>query len=529
MILLLACTQAPVGDSQEPEASSIPLEGAALARRVSLDLRGVPPSVDELERVQQDEQALGELTREWLADPLHEERLVQILGEQWLTRIDEFLIPVDKVGAEDFEYDWLRSVGEEPLRLMARVGTTDRSWTEIVTADWTMANDILLDLWPLQEVDPGEGWRTATYDDGRPAGGVLMSSGLWWRYSTTLNNYNRGRALAVARHLVCHNFLDRPVDFEGVDDFTTEALLQATREVPGCVTCHSAVDPIASSLFGFWAFNNKDPYEVTRYHPEKEPLGEHYLGQPSEFFGTPVDSAAMLGPTIAADARFTRCTVQRFSASLWRRDVSAADMARLDELERSFEDGDLRLASLLEAIVETPEYRVGAVVDADDELTPTRRTMRVDQLSDSVEALTGYRWTQEGWDQLDNDTVGVRVLAGGMDGLVVTEPSDDPTLTHALVLRRLSQVASAHVVAEDLGDEPRRLLPEGVDLLAPSDEELDEALVHLHLRIHGEAPDQDLLAADRELFALVEADAGIEQAWASLISVMLRDPRFWTY
>ncbi len=529
MILWLACASAVPTDSEAEPSALVPLEGAALARRISLDVRGVPPSLEELDQVEQDPQALRSMTEGWLLQPEHEERLVQVLGDQWLTRVDEFLITPDQADAADIEYDWLRAVGEEPLRLMARVGVSDRPWTETVTADWTMAEDILLERWPLEELESGEGWRLAKYTDGRPAGGVLMSSGLWWRYSTTLNNYNRGRALAVARHLVCHDFLDRPVDFEGLDEFTTEALLAATREVPGCVTCHASVDPIASALFGFWAFNNKDPYEVTRYHPEKEPLGEHYLGQPPEFFGTPVESAEMLGPTVAADPRFTRCAVQRFSSSFWRRPVDARDMERLDELEASFEAGDLRLSALLVAIIETPEYRVGAVLDADDAETPTRRTMRVDQLAASVEQLTGYRWTQGGWDQLDNDQVGVRLLAGGIDGVVVTDPADDPTLTHALVLRRLSQAAAAHVVAEDLDASSRRLLPDGIELLQPSLEEVEEGLVHLHRRIHGLPPEPDLLAADVELFERVEEEAGAEQAWASLISVMLRDPRFWTY
>ena len=136
------------------------------------------------------------------------------MAEQWLTRVDSFnLSHVDYRLSEDAAFEFLRSVGEEPLQLMAYVGTQDLPWTEVVTADYTMANELLLDIWPLEDLAGGTGWRPARYTDGRPAGGVVMSNGLWWRYYTTPNNYNRSRAAALSRLFLCEDFLLRPIKF----------------------------------------------------------------------------------------------------------------------------------------------------------------------------------------------------------------------------------------------------------------------------------------------------------------------------
>ena len=62
-----------------------------LARRMSLDLRGILPTSAELDLVEADPSQLSTLRDAWLEDPHFEERLVRLLGERWQTRVDEFL------------------------------------------------------------------------------------------------------------------------------------------------------------------------------------------------------------------------------------------------------------------------------------------------------------------------------------------------------------------------------------------------------------------------------------------------------
>ncbi len=546
VVLIFACAGAPqptdsaivvTDPAYVAPFKGVPLAAPALLRRASLDLRGVVPTEQELSAVEADPAVVDALIDAFLADPRYEERLVDILGEKWLTRADDFNVRSREVGfppEQDFAY--LRSVGEEPLRLMAHIGARDLPWTDVVTADYTMANDITAQVWPLEFTEAGEGWRKAVYTDGRPAGGIAMTNGLWWRYYTTPNNYSRSRAAAIARLFLCEDFLIRPIQFEAVALLDRESLNEAIRTVPACVGCHSTLDPLAASLFGFWWFELYAPAELSVYHPEREYLGEYYLDTEMAYYGTPMSGASDLGLLIASDDRFRTCTVRSMAEGLWRRRSDVDDFTSINALEGAFVDGEMRLSALVRAIVHGDDYRVGVLADnaveADAARLTTLRVLSPEQIEKAVADLTGFTWRYAGYDQLTNDIVGHRILAGGMDGLNVTQPERDPTLTAALVMKRLGQAAAQVVVAHDFSARPedRTLLGDidaGGDL--PGDASFTAELIHLHRRVHGVTPDADTLAADEALWNDVADASTVGQAWASVVSVLFRDPAFWTY
>ncbi len=163
--LLLACQGAGTQDSAAPEAAptTLPLSDAALLRRLSLDLRGTLPSEDELDALAGGED-LAALRAAMLASPEHAERLVMLLSEQWLTLTEEYPLTAALVGfSSEEEYAFRRAVGQEPLRLLAYVAANDRPWTEVVTANYTLAEERLLQIWPLEAVEASgqEGWQVA--------------------------------------------------------------------------------------------------------------------------------------------------------------------------------------------------------------------------------------------------------------------------------------------------------------------------------------------------------------------------------
>ena len=265
--LILACA-GPAGDVE----SHTPLPTPRLLRRISLDLRGTLPDVADLDRVEADPTQLDALVTDYLGDPLLESRLVHLFHQSWHMRIDNFNTTRHGLGiSTEDEIRFERSVGEEPLRLMARVVADDLPWTDVVTADWTMANAMLLDLYPLESVatDSGEDdeWQPARYTDGRPAAGVLSTNGLWWRYPTSQFNRNRGRAAALSRLLLCFDYLTLPVSFEGVSGLEDAAGIEsAVRNDPACITCHASLDPVAATLFGFWWVESLHPDAVSYTH-----------------------------------------------------------------------------------------------------------------------------------------------------------------------------------------------------------------------------------------------------------------------
>jgi hypothetical protein len=532
--LLLACsgpaTEVPV---------AVHLEGAALARRISLDLRGVTPTLEELDRAAQDGGPEA-LTEEWLVDPLFEERLVDAFAEDWLLRLDELRVDADEFQLDLDGHTFTRAFGEEPARLMARVAAEDLPWTDVVTADWTMAPTALTGVLPIAFIDTDESkeWRQAQYLDGRPPMGVLMTSGLWLRYHTTLFNYNRGRAAVLARYLLCYDFLDRPVHVEPLTESDSQALLAATRDLPGCVACHAALDPLASSLFGFWPFEDKDGRELIMYHVERERYGETLMGLSPSYFGTPIDAAAQLGELVASDPRFRTCTAERTAARLWGRDVAEDDLVEVDRLGLALEDVGWSYQGLLREVIATDAYAVGGVADTatDAEVADwqTRRVMGPAMLASAVENLTGFRWEYEGWDQLNSDETGYRVLLGGADGGTVRQPNLMPTVSRSLVIERLAQAGADQVVDDDLvaAREDRRLVGTTIDdigSVGADTAELRAELIAIHRRVLGVEPDTSELGGLETLWVAAEADSGAAVAWKAVVGLSLRDPAFWSY
>ncbi len=511
-----------------------PLSGPRLVRRLSLDLRGVLPGVEELDNIETDAERWTEIRDTYLADPRFEERVVVLLGERWLTRTDEFLIQYNEypsLGSNTAnEYPFERAVGEEPLRLMARIAARDLPYREVVTADWTMAHSTVAEVWPLEYPEGELGWQEANYTDERPPAGVLATNGLWWRYPTTFSNYNRGRAAALARLLLCEDVLARPVSFgEGALGGTAN-LEDALRENPTCVSCHSSVDPLAATLFGFWSANEYSGVEAHRYHPEREHLGSILMDVEPAWFGTPIGSLAELGQAVAADPRFERCAVETWAGLLWRKEVVLADFERIETLLPSLNGGEGTTRDLIRAITADPLYQAGVCVgDAcgDVELS-TERLVEMGLLRSVVADFAGLRWLDGGFDLLDSDTTGFRALGGGVDGAQVSRPQVEPGLTWALVHERVAEATARSLVPGQVGVAGTPLSALSLDD-RPGDPGFEQTLEALAWRLWAvrlSETERDALAT---LWELVEAEDGAEGAWVAVISVMMRDPLFVTY
>ncbi|MFN7145769.1 MAG: hypothetical protein ACK4YP_18485, partial [Myxococcota bacterium] len=121
LLILLSCAPAPVAPA--PAASDdtrVPLAAPLLLRRMSLDLRGVVPDAADLDAVEADPSALDTYRDAYLADERLEKRVVSLFASTWHTRVDFFEAPAQDYGVpEDDTFRYVRSIGEEPLRLLA--------------------------------------------------------------------------------------------------------------------------------------------------------------------------------------------------------------------------------------------------------------------------------------------------------------------------------------------------------------------------------------------------------------------------
>lgn len=535
MIWLIACHPPP---PPLPVATPIQLDDIQLLRRLSLDLRGTLPTVEEVSRLENNPQELNVLRDEFLEDERFKDRVVSFFSEQWHTTIDVFdVVYFDYHLDPEEEFTFERSVGEEPLRLIAHVAALDLPWSETVLADYTLANQMLMNIWPLEaQAETSEtSWFQAKYTDGRPPVGLLATNGLWWRYTTDDSNMNRSRAAAISRLMLCEDILARPVSFSTLEleDIGTGDASSATLTNPSCLACHSTLDPMASTLFGFWWLSLYSTIEETSYHPEREALGEEYLQTESAYFGEPIDGLADLGPMIANDPRFYSCAVETMAKAFWRRPITPEDRPVLHEHWLNFMNGETKIKSLIRSITDGEEYRIGDFdIEPSPEISARYRSSAMlspDQLASSVESLTGFRWVVDGFDMMTSDELGFRSLAGGVDGLNTFQPQPNPGITWVFTLQRFSQLAGQYVAENDLDGENPVLLTLVTDETRFYEAAFVQQLRELHMRIFSTPASEEWIEEMTFLWEEVDLMEGPTQAWASVVSLNLRDPRFVFY
>jgi hypothetical protein len=500
--------------------------------RVSLDVRGVRPSLADLRAVQADPAALDPLVERYLDDPRFGARYAALMAGVWRTPVTEADHGQATYPVADI-YAMLESIGQEPLRVVAQVAQDDLPWTELVLGDWTVIDHTLAEHYPTDYPAGEQGWRTVHYTDGRPAAGVLATNGMWWRYDSTQANANRGRANAVSRILLCRDFLEQQIEGDrDLDLLDEEAVSTALRTADACVTCHASLDPMASFFWGFYNHFNFSPAEQASYHPERELDWQVFSGVAPGYHGVPGDTLDDLGRSIAADPRFVECAVERTWEQLLSRPAGLSDIDDLSRHREAFLDGGLTVRGLMASILADPRYRdlVPEVADA-----AGAKLVTADLLVTQVEGLTGFRFLTDGRDAFATDLFGLRTMAGGDgpsfdgDAVVATTP------TLALVAERLAEAAAWHRVSAD------RANPDDATLLTvdpgarPGDIDFENQLDRLFLQVLGRtipdptAPPPDRDRAEqlwRDAFALTGSEA---DAWASVLAWMLRHPDFLVY
>ncbi len=519
-------THAPDGEATPPVRPPL-AQPARFLRRVALDLTGHLPSPVALRRVADDPSLLDAEVDALIADPQLTERMVHMLDERWHLRVEAM-----PVGPEDYgwdahlRYQLAREMAEEPLRLMAEVIRTDASWNTVVESETTMATPLLASVWPLALADPGaEDWQPATWTDHRPTVGVLASNGLWWRYNTTFFNYNRTRAAALSRLLLCYDYLELLVEFESPSLGDTDGTETAIRENPGCTVCHDTLDPIAAAMFGFWAYDLYDPLELSRYHPEREPLGSVYLGVDPAWYGAPIAGLSDVGAAVVADPRFPSCAVETFAGGLWRRPTGDEDTAELAMLTAWFEHEGRRVPALLTALTATEAY-VGTLAEAPME-GATDRLLGPQQLAAVLVETVDFVWVHDGENQLDSDVTGLRVPLGGVDGEEVTGPKRAPDANLVLAQRAVAEAAARHALdALSTGECP--LLPGATLATGPGDPEFADAVAHAVWWLTATEADPTTVEGLEGVWQAAGA-ADPAEGWAAVLAALFQDPLFVTY
>ena len=119
--------------------------------RVSMALRGLRPSLAELDAVAADPEALAGIVDGYLDSPEFGRTIRDLHNESLLSRVDFAIppagfLPKGPIAGENI-YDLNVSVMESPLRLIEHVVLNDKPYSEIVTANYTVADGVVSTVW----------------------------------------------------------------------------------------------------------------------------------------------------------------------------------------------------------------------------------------------------------------------------------------------------------------------------------------------------------------------------------------------
>ena len=272
-------------------------------RRAALVFAGRVPTEEEYAAIYADPTALRKTIRSLMTGPAFHDFLIRGANDRLLTDRDivgifdpfaGFYIDFvnehyerkkSAVERDDFSsfHRWMDQVQHgalrAPLELIAHVVENDHPYTEILTADYIMANPFTANAYGASTAfddpeDPrefrpsritkyfrkGDGYRTED-DDVVQAPRIVVSGPLWTdyphagvlntpsflrRYPSTATNRNRARARWTHYHFLgvdIENSASRTMDPVALSDTNNP-----TMHNPACTVCHSVLDPVAGAF-----------------------------------------------------------------------------------------------------------------------------------------------------------------------------------------------------------------------------------------------------------------------------------------
>ena len=546
------------------DVTMVPMRPNELLVRATMDLQGKRPSLAELDAVEADPNTYATFVDQYLQTPEFLERVKDLYDDALLVRREDFT---------DEARDETSAIYGEALELISYIVKNDRPFTELGTADYTVANDLFqrdMRRMPYQmEPVVGPDWQPTHYLDGRPHAGLLSTSAFYEVWDTNNTNVNRRRANRWSIVFHCYNFLDTPVDVtRDVDNNNQGAVLSAVTTRADCKACHDRLDPIASFLFPTDNASGLEEGDGTTFDDNffsgNAERWRTANKRPPAVYGMPGTDLRDLGRLMTENDKFAQCQTQRaFQLLFLRKPKTSHELALAADFATKWkaEDGYnfralVRRWMLSDAYTERPE-------NSDPDWV--RRTTP-ERLESELQDLTGFLWTRDPEDDEDDadpnsdpprtalvpllttEEDAFKIILGGINGVSVTGRSTSLNAPVVTVQRKVAALAADWVVTNDLmvPDAQRKLL---AGVTGSEDPATDEAAIRAALaaigrRLYGERYATDAPEIDnwfmlyRNLYRdTTQAGTGSnqvsgtqgERAWRGTLVAMLRSPRILIY
>ncbi|MCA9411200.1 MAG: DUF1585 domain-containing protein [Candidatus Omnitrophica bacterium] len=384
----------------------VQLSNPETIRRISLDLKGTLPSESDL---QADDFGISTLIDQYMTSEEFNNRLLWMGNDIFLTRntfVEYFRDSYDYEN-EESRWDVTKAVGEEPVRLFQYIVKNDLPLTELVAADYTVANSTLSWFWNISYDgnEYSDQWRKGRYLDGREHAGVLSQTSFYFRYPSTLSNKQRHRANQITRIFLDDDHLLRDVSVDlrlGAADPELN-LLDATVHNVGCVACHSTLDGIGAHLYGFSigpeGSSSYAKETFTTFSKQGMKSAQLHLNRNPSYYGYPSSGLKDLGNYIAKDPRFARTMAKHIYKFLLHRDMDYRDRDLLNSLGTFLKDNNYSTKALIKHILLSDEYQAVGVpssgqkgkeeIAPSDNKIPKDLSQKFRDLKDKIAAAEG--------------------------------------------------------------------------------------------------------------------------------------------
>ena len=504
------------------------LDDVETLRRAAFIIASRLPTPAELVKVEQAGRAgLVEVLRTMTTENAFYGRVIEMFNQTLLT--DKYLggtNALDLLSTNDFpNRDWFNSLPEaqigtarsrsntalarEPLELIRYIVENDLPVTDVVAADYTVANGYLARVYGAdtsiwENVDDTSEWHAIQLETV-PHAGVLTTPAFLNRYPTTETNRNRMRA-ATTLNL----FLATDVMLLGARPISAEAQSEhnPTMDNPECTSCHEIMDPVAGA---FQNWNENGRYRPDTWHTDMRAPGIGDEVMPAEDYP---NSLQWLGSRIAGDVRFARAMVEMVWEGLSGQpalqqptDPSAANYSALikafgvqDKLFKDigdrFIDSGYDMRELVVALVLSPYFRAVNVETIDEQRQLELADIGAlhlsspEQLHRRIAAVTGLPWRDAENKNLLTRSRPLHLMYGGINSDSVTEGFEDVNGVMVNIARRMANEMSCKATALDFSrPKEERVLFNYVtvdSIPGVEDDAIAANIRYLHERILGE-------------------------------------------
>lgn len=343
---------------KDPDPQSLmphPLDAFELASRLSYFLWSSTPD-DALLDAAEDGSLLdvGELKKhvDRMLDDPRSEGFVESFAGQWLyTRALDDHEP-DYVVYPTYNEAIAAAMKKETKLFFREFLHSDRGMDELLTADFTFANDTLAAYYGLPPVGSEEHQMVSFKDE--PRKGVLTQGSLLTVTSHPTRTSPVKRGKWVLTQLLCSKPADPPPGVEGLmpeamPSGTLRDLLEQHRANPVCASCHDVMDPLGfglESYDGVGLFRTEDTGGFPIDSSGELPTGEKFGG------------ALEMADIIAADPRYSSCVTRQLFTFALGRGTDPRDQEYLDYMTQEFTAQGSKLRDLIKLVVTSEPFRL---------------------------------------------------------------------------------------------------------------------------------------------------------------------------